>query len=626
MGGDFLFILDDAKDIDDATALKVGGRNCSHLLTTQSQSIAREFALHNVELLISLGKTEKLDFAKSLAPNAFEDVPEELEQVIDLVSGFPLEIEVIGKRLNTISGTGNRSRLLRFIQLIQDPQERLNLSVSVPASEQLSSSSKDQHKSLNQSLYASYSILELPDQRMLQSLLVFPPQPNTFSEKAALEVTNGSFKSLESLSDISLIVNSGEGRYSIHQLIHEFGKKQLDIPLPYDRLIDFFLNNKREFSVHFNELKEDAENVRVAIQYAIDHSLYQNAIDLINLQYQYLESVGQYKRAGEYLDQAEQLSDKKHDDARLIETWINRGRLLKSLGDFGEAESIFKQALEKLDVVPERPDLLCKALEGLGVTIVNLPGRMNDAEGYLREGLEIARNQYLKPELCNMLQNLSSIQYRRGNYEQATIFLNEEIGILDEIGYLLTKCHMLINLGGIASELGDFETAESKISESVEIARNLRHLHMISHTLNQLGGVKNSQKKYHSALDDLYELLPIAEKLANQPLIMVAKRNIGEAEGHLGKLKKADKYFTEALEIARSIKDGYNITTILCEWGEVLLLRLDEKTANNYFEEAVQRASEENDKELIATGKFGLGRCANLGTIVLWRERLGMKV
>ena len=237
---------------------------------------------------------------------------------------------------------------------------------------------------------------------------------------------------------------------------------------------------------------------------------------------------------------------------------------------------------------------------------------MNDAEGYLEKGLEIARNQDLKPELCNMLQNLSSIHYQRGNYEQAKIFLNEEIGILDEIDYLLTKCHMLINLGGIASELGDFETAESKISESVEIARNLRHLHMISYTLSQLGGVKNSQKKYHSALDDLYESLQIADKLANPPLIMLAKRNIGEAEGHLGKSEKSDKYFAEALEIARSIKDGYNITTILCEWGEVLLLRLDEKTANTYFEETVQRASEEEYEELIATGKYGLGRCAEL--------------
>ena len=356
-GRKFLFILDDAKDIDDATALKVGGRNCSHLLTTQSQSIAREFALHNVELLISLGKTEKLELAKSLAPKAFAEVPEEFEQVIDLVSGLPLEIELIGKRLNTISGTGNRSRLLRFIKSIQDPQERLNLSVSIPASEQLSSSIEDQHKSLNQSLFASYSVLKIPDQRMLQSLLVFPHQPNTFSEQAALEVTNGSFESLERLSDFGLIVNSSEGRYSIHQLIYEFAKRQLNVPLPYDRLIDYFINNKREFSVHFNVLKEDAKNVLVALQYAIDHSLHQNTIDLINLQYQYLDSIGQYDLARKYLDQAEKLSDKIHDDARLMETWTNRGRLRKSLGDFGEAESIFKQALDKLDEVPERPDL-----------------------------------------------------------------------------------------------------------------------------------------------------------------------------------------------------------------------------------------------------------------------------
>lgn len=40
----FLFVIDDAWDINDALAFKVGGRRCGYLLTTRSPSLASQFA------------------------------------------------------------------------------------------------------------------------------------------------------------------------------------------------------------------------------------------------------------------------------------------------------------------------------------------------------------------------------------------------------------------------------------------------------------------------------------------------------------------------------------------------------------------------------------------------------
>ena len=96
------------------------------------------------------------------------------------------------------------------------------------------------------------------------------------------------------------------------------------------------------------ELKEDIENIQVAFQHATDNKLDNSIVDLINIYYQFLESVGQFDKAKNYLSQAEELSFKINDETRLIETLVNKGRLQKTLGKFQEAEGIFHQALKIL--------------------------------------------------------------------------------------------------------------------------------------------------------------------------------------------------------------------------------------------------------------------------------------
>jgi tetratricopeptide (TPR) repeat protein/GTPase SAR1 family protein len=621
-GRRILIIIDDAWRINDALAFKIGGRNCFYLITTRSPKLGVEFAPENYELLTELDDVNKLDLATLLAPKAYEAAINEFEQLISQASGIPLDIEIIGKTLHVAFEIGGRSRLIRQIELMSDTRERLKSEIVIsPYELTLSRISEDTNKSIYRSLSKSYSFLDGSSQKALQSLSVFPPQPNTFSEQAALAIIHWGVKSFELLVDIGLITRSSNDRYAFHQLNHEFVKTQINIKLPYEDLISYYIGKSFDYSIHFKELKEDIENIQVAFQHATDNKLDNSIVDLINIYYQFLESVGQYDKAKNYLSQAEELSFKINDETRLIETLVNKGRLQKTLGKFQEAEGIFHQALKILRRITDRPDLRCKALEGLGVSIVNQEGRIAEAQSFLTEGLEIARDQNLKPELCNMLQNLSSINVIHGNYAQALHYLDEAISIADEIGYLQTKCYMLINQGAIASELGDLESAEAYITESVNTSRYLGHQHMIAHTLTQLGGVKNLQKEYHSALDYLYEALSLAENLSNSQLIIATSRNIGTAEGYLENIEKSDKYFSQSLEIAHGLHHSYYIGTILCDWGEVLLLRSDESKSKDYFHETVRIASELEDKELIATGKYGLGRCAELrGDYVLARS------
>jgi hypothetical protein len=64
----FLFVLDDAWDLDIALACQVGGPQCAYVLTTRLPQVAQSFALHEAYPVETLGEEAGLDLVRQLAP------------------------------------------------------------------------------------------------------------------------------------------------------------------------------------------------------------------------------------------------------------------------------------------------------------------------------------------------------------------------------------------------------------------------------------------------------------------------------------------------------------------------------------------------------------------------------
>ncbi len=112
---------------------------------------------------------------------------------------------------------------------------------------------------------------------------------------------------------------------------------------------------------------------------------------------------------------------------------------------------------------------LVVALNNLGINYAEV-NREDDAKEVYREGLEIAiRNKYMALEAM-LLNNLSEVQVKKGEYEQLPRFAERSIAIGKELG----DAGVVMNAKGILSAFhlynSDFETAESLANELMTLA------------------------------------------------------------------------------------------------------------------------------------------------------------
>jgi transcriptional regulator with XRE-family HTH domain len=218
-----LVILDDACRCEDALVCRVGGPQCSYVLTTRSPVIATHFAADHVTCVPELTEWESMSLLASVAGDVVYAEPEATHELLRSVGGLPLALVLMGRHLR-LSALSNQSRRIRdaFVRLSQ-PEERLFLcEPQAPL---------DYHASLPDgiplSLQAviSTSVDSLQDQaRAALALLAssFSPSPHCFSEEDALRVGCAT-ELLDELTDAGLLLCMGEDRYAFNPVIGDFG-------------------------------------------------------------------------------------------------------------------------------------------------------------------------------------------------------------------------------------------------------------------------------------------------------------------------------------------------------------------------------------------------------------------
>lgn len=92
-----LIVIDDAWDIYSANALRCGGPNCCHLLSTRDKGIARAFAGPSLARPVpTLGDDTSYELLQCLAPEACEVEPLTARDLAQSMGGLPLALELLG--------------------------------------------------------------------------------------------------------------------------------------------------------------------------------------------------------------------------------------------------------------------------------------------------------------------------------------------------------------------------------------------------------------------------------------------------------------------------------------------------------------------------------------------------
>ncbi|HLI70398.1 MAG TPA: NB-ARC domain-containing protein, partial [Ktedonobacteraceae bacterium] len=208
-----LLVIDDAWKLEDALALKVGGPNCAHLVTTRFPYIATQLAPDGATAIKELNNEEGMVLLRMLAPQVVETETQRARELVMAVGGLPLALNLIGNYLRMQSYTGQPRRISAALRRLSDAGERLNISEPRGPVERHPSLPSDTPISLRTVIAVTDQQLDSETSAALHALSVFPARPNSFSEEAALVVADCSVDTLDLLIDTGLLESSGRDRY-----------------------------------------------------------------------------------------------------------------------------------------------------------------------------------------------------------------------------------------------------------------------------------------------------------------------------------------------------------------------------------------------------------------------------
>jgi transcriptional regulator with XRE-family HTH domain len=222
-----LLVIDDAWKIDEALTFQVGGPNCAYVLTTRIPALALHFANGGTMLVQELNEDDSLKLFAQFVPEIVTNEPDTARELVQIAGGLPLALTLMGKYLQSQVYSGQPRRLQAALERLRCAEERLRLSRKQAPLEHLTSSSIHHTSSLQDVIETSVMELDDATQRVLSKLSIFSAKPHSFTEEAALAVSDAPVELLDKLIDAGLLESAGPGRYTLHQTIVDYASRIL---------------------------------------------------------------------------------------------------------------------------------------------------------------------------------------------------------------------------------------------------------------------------------------------------------------------------------------------------------------------------------------------------------------
>lgn len=606
-----LIIIDDAWDIQDALAFKLGGVNCAYLLTTRFPAIASQFAddSHSIVTVHELSEEDSVTLLARLAPQVATAESEGALELARSVGGLPLALSLIGKYLRAQSYSGQPRRLRMAIERLRHADERLRLAEPQTLLERSSSLSASTPHSLRAVIEISEQRLDKQARFILHALSIFPPKPNTFSEEAAIAVGAMNVEMLDLLTDSGLLEGSSPGRYTLHQTIADYTRLHPIEQAVAERFVSFFVSLVETHQNEYEYLEPEIQNILAALSTAHTLATPAASISAITGCAAFLETKRLFPFAETHLNYALALARSLENDGKEATVLLHLGRMAELRGDLSRAEQYYEEGL----AVARQFDLratICALLAHLG-EVATSRGNYTRAENYLQEGLLIARTLDDQQKMLLLLKNLGEIAESRGAYAQAGEFYQQGLTLARQLQNWEITCALLQNLGAKTIREGNETLGEQYLQEGLVYARRIGHQQRITGILINLGSLAVLRQQYTQAEEFYLETLRIARKIEHKLRVGSVLQNLGELESLRGNYDQAACYLQESLEIAQQMEHPWLICETRCVLAELNLKQGQVESARTLFQDVFDRATVVGAQELVAIALFGLARVAH---------------
>ena len=460
-----LLVLDNLEQLLPDAAGVVAGIDARILATSRSRlNIAAEQEFPVPTLPLDDAAALFTQRARQLEPRFEPDAA--VRQIAQRLDGLPLAVELAAARV----------KVLRPAQIL----ERLGRSIDLLTSG--AHDAPERQRTLRGTVEWSYRLLTGDEQRLFVRLAVFP---GSFELEAVEAVCSAELDVLQSLVDKSLLGHGEDGRFFMLGTIRALALEKLhDLPDASSL--------RRRHDDHFLGIAEELD-ARERLSGLRDLST---------------ESLDSFER---------ELPSFRAALAGLLDDGRREGvlRLGAALWRFWLNRAQYRDAAYWLEKAPvDDPtlafDVRAAALVAAGGIAYYTHDDVDAAERFWREALELRRVQDDPHELGAALSWLSSVAWRRGDFDGAIAYHEQAIPLFEQAGaeaLLLTELHWL---GDAYRDRGDYDDGERVLEETVTRARALGFHQQLTSTLHSLGDLSLDRSDPETALHHFAEAMEYA--------------------------------------------------------------------------------------------------------------------
>jgi len=603
-----LLVIDDAWRVEDALALKIGGPNCAHLVTTRFPTIATAIASEGAIVIRELDEHEGMTLLRMLAPRVVDHEKQKAHDLVNAVGGLPLALTLMGKYLRVQAYSGQPRRIAAALERLSRAEERLQLHEALGPLDRHPSLPREQSLSLQSVFAVTDQQLDEQARAALYALSVFPSKPNSFSEEAALYVGACTVNTLDTLLDTGLLESSVSGRYTLHQTIADYARLHLDENnRPYARLVTYFTGYVESHKKDYELLETESNIILAALETAYELGQWPDLVRCACAFAPFLLVRGIYAAAEDHLQRAYDAAMVLGDSYGITTTLLYMGEIAQKQGNYAQAETHLQEglALARRTGDSERISAL---LNDLG-WVTWRRGEYARAEVYLQEGLTLARNIGDRERISGLLEVLGSLVGSRGDYAKAEAYLQEGLALARQIGDRERICTMLINLGATAAERGNFAQAKVYYEEGLVLARRIGDREQVCLLLLNLGDAVGELGSFAQAETYYEEGLVLARQIEHREWICALLINLGLMTRRQGNFTQAERCFQESLTLAWQVGRPQMTAIVLYEYGILHLNQQQIEAGETGFREMLTIISKE-DHDLLALAQYGLARVA----------------
>jgi serine/threonine protein kinase/predicted ATPase/Tfp pilus assembly protein PilF len=439
------------------------------------------------------------------------DVPE-LARICKLVQGLPLGILLAASWVGMLS-------LKEIADEIAEDADFLSTDMGDVV---------ERHRSMRAVFDYSWWLLEPEEQNTFMKLAVFRAG---FTREAATEVVGANLRMMMALMNKSLLRrNPDDGRYSIHDLLRQYAKEKLEesqhkeeirhAHMRYYAQLGFEQGQEFYGGAQLRALELlDAElpNLRAAWMYAVNvqdheslgkytimwpyfdvHGLWEDVINACELTLRSLPNrkielagdiatmagissyrMGSIALATDYTNEALRIYNELDVAHKLLQPRMNQALIWCNTGEVERGLSQLRDIVEQAQRYGHHwQEAMAYLNLGYYTMVIN---RLDEAESYLRQSLEISRRLSDLLSSGVTLHNLGDIAYRRGDIAQAKDLLNESLSIGMMFDSVVVIYANLIYLAKAMIEAGDYNAANDYLHRAAGLAeetsyRRIDHL------------------------------------------------------------------------------------------------------------------------------------------------------